>query len=577
MKDFSQKLLPMAFVGSLILGACGTPTNFTKNNYSVNPDPLEMKGDSVLVSITGNVPPKSIGQKALVTFTPYLKTADGREIALKPTTIKGIKAKGSADQTVDTKLGGKITYTDKVPYTADMRRTKLMPRFALAGKPVPVLETALAQGTIATAGMVQFKNDAFAITDNYKPELTNKSVEIYFPMDQSRFNPNFKLGKSLNNKTQIATLKKLLKKDPTWIVKGISINSTASPDGELARNNNLSKGRSESTFAHFRKELKKLGFTEVNDSNFTMGYMLAEDWKDFAAAIDASNLADKAEMLSIINNSGISDEEKEGLLRRNHVKSWKYAADKILPNLRKSELVLIGSKPFKTDADLVNYHGKYEQLSNDELFHLALISTDNTLKAAAFNAYNTRNATEWKGLCALAVMQIGLGQLDEASASLTAADAISPNNGKILSNQAVIALRKGNLNAAENLFAKALAAGENTNYHLGLFEIKKGNYNAAMSSFLKSGKSDFNSALAQLLSGDAKTAKASIDNMNPDELTWECFYLRAICGARMADQDAVTTNLARAIALNGNARNIAKDDMEFVKFFNNPLFEAAIR
>ena len=174
-------------------------------------------------------------------------------------------------------------------------------------------------------------------------------------------------------------------------------------------------------------------------------------------------------------------------------------------------------------------------------------------------------------------MQIGLGQLDEASASLTAADAISPNNGKILSNQAVIALRKCNLNAAENLFVKALAAGENTNYHLGLFEIKKGNYNAAMSSFVKSGKSDFNSALAQVLSGDAKTAKASIDNMNPDELTWECFYLRAICGARMADQDAVTTNLARAIALNGNARNIAKDDMEFVKFFNNPLFEAAIR
>jgi hypothetical protein len=577
MKDFSQKLLPMAFVGTLIMGACGTPTNFTKNNYSVNPDPLEMKGDSVIISITGNVPPKSIGAKALVTFTPYLKTADGKEITLKSTTIKGIKAKGTADQTVDTKLGGKITYTDKIPYTADMRRSKLMPRFALDGKPVPVLETALAQGTIATAGMVQFSNEAFAITDNYKPEMTNKAVEIYFPMDQSRFNPNFKLGKSLNNKTQIAALKKLLKKDPTWIVKGISINSTASPDGELARNNNLSKGRSESTFAYFRKELKKLGFTEVNDSNFTMGYMLAEDWKSFAAAVAASNLTDKAEMLSIINNTGISDEEKEGLLRRNHVKSWKFAADKILPNLRKSELVLIGSKPFKNDADLMTYHGKYEVLSNDELFHLALISTDNAQKTAAFSAYNTRNANEWKGLCALAVMQIGLGQLDEASANLTAADAISPNNGKVLSNQAVIALKKGNLTAAETLYAKALAAGENTNYNLGLFEIKKGNYNAAMSSFVKSGKTDFNTALAQLLSGDAQMAKASIDNMNPDQLTWECFYLRAICGARLADQDGVTTNLARAVAMNAQARNLAKDDMEFAKFFNNPLFEAAIR
>jgi large subunit ribosomal protein L18 len=125
--------------------------------------------------------------------------------------------------------------------------------------------------------------------------------------------------------------------------------------------------------------------------------------------------------------------------------------------------------------------------------------------------------------------------------------------------------------------AKALAAGENTNYNLGLFEIKKGNYNAAMSSFVKSGKTDFNTALAQLLSGDAQMAKASIDNMNPDQLTWECFYLRAICGARLADQDGVTTNLARAVAMNAQARNLAKDDLEFMKFFNNPLFEAAIR
>ncbi len=65
--------------------------------------------------------------------------------------------------------------------------------------------------------------------------------------------------------------------------------------------------------------------------------------------------------------------------------------------------------------------------------------------------------------------------------------------------------------------------------------------------------------------------------MNPDNLSWEHYYLRAIAGARMNNQDVLTTNLARAVSMNGKVRNMAKDDMEFFRFFKNPLFEAAIR
>ena len=577
MKDFAQKLLPMTIAGSLFLGACSGPTNFTKNMYTVNPDPLEMKGDSVLVSISGNVPPKSIGSKAVVTFQPYLKTVDGGEIKLKEITVKGPKAKVNADQTVDNKLGGKISYTDKIPYTANLRSVKLYPRFTYQGKDVPVSSDIMVQGTIATAGLVQFKNEVYMIGDNYQPEMSNKSVAIYFPMDVAKFNPNFKQGKLVNNKAQIAELKKLLKKDPNWVIRGISINATASPDGELSRNNDLSKGRSESTFAYFKKELKKIGFTEANDSNFAMGYMLAEDWKGFAAELNNSNLADKNEMLAIVNNTSISDEEREGLLRRNHEKSWKIAADKILPKLRRSELVLLGAKPFKTEADLMNYYGKYEQLSNDELYHLAIISTDEAKKAEALNAFNARNTGDWKGYCELAALQIKQGNLDEAAKNLNTADGISPKNGKVLANKAAIARMKGDMAGAEALYMQALNAGENTNYNLGLFAIKKGNYPLAVSLMQKSGKSDFNTALATLLNGDANGAKTAIDNMDTDKLTWDLYYLRAVCGARLNNQDVVTTNLARAVSMDAKARTMAKDDMEFRNFFSNPLFEAAIR
>jgi hypothetical protein len=83
--------------------------------------------------------------------------------------------------------------------------------------------------------------------------------------------------------------------------------------------------------------------------------------------------------------------------------------------------------------------------------------------------------------------------------------------------------------------------------------------------------------LAQLLNGDANGAKNTIDGINPDELTWKHYYVRAIAGARMNNQDVCTTNLAKAVQLSNEARNMAKEDLEFRNFFKNPLFQAAIR
>lgn len=576
MKDFFQKVLPISLATSVLLAACSGP-NLTKNSYSVTPDPLEMRGDSVSITINGTVPPKTMKAKAVVTFQPYLKTKDGKEIALKTMTIKGESAEGSADQTVNSKTGGKVSYSDKIPYTSDLKSVSLLPRFSYEGKPVIVPDSIMVNGTITTAGMLKFSNEYYAGKDNYQPEISNKAVNIYFPMDVDKFNPSFKVGKSLNNKTQISDLQKLLKKDPNWIVRGISINAYASPDGELERNSNLSKGRSSSTFAYFRKELKKLGFSEVNDSNFSMGYMLAEDWKGFATELSTSNIEDKDAMIAIINNTSISDEEREAQLRKNHEKSWKKAAESILPKLRKSELIVIGNKPFKTEAELLTYYGKYEQLSNVELYHLAVITADLKQKEEVLVAYTTKFSDDWRGFNDLALVNMQNNNLNSAKGNLNRANELSANNGTILANLGALSRAEGNLTSARNYYQQAANNGANTYYNLGVYDVKSGNYSSATSNFGKSGVSDFNTALAQLLNGDANGAKTTIDNLSPDVLTWEHYYLRAICGARMNNQDVCTTNLAQAVSKNGSVRNMAKEDLEFAKFFKNPLFEAAIR
>jgi tetratricopeptide (TPR) repeat protein len=576
MKDFFKKVLPISLTTSILVAACSGP-NLTKNSYSVNPDPLEMRGDSVSVVITGTVPPKTMKSKAMVTFQPYLKTKDGKEINLKSVTIKGEKAEGSADYTVNASVGGTITYTDKVAYTSEMKNVDLLPRFTYKEKALLVPDSIKVMGTVTTASMVKYANETYMAADNYKPELTNKAVNIYFPMDVERFNPNFKSGKTLDNKKQISELKTLLKKDANWVVRGISINAFASPDGELERNSSLSKGRSTSTFAYFRKELKKLGFSEVNDSNFSMGYMLAEDWKGFATELAASTIADKDAMIAIINNASINDVERESQLRASFEKSWKKAAETILPKLRKSELIVIGGKPFKTDAELITFHGKYTELNQSELYHLKVITTDLKLKEEATIAYNNQFSSDWRGFNDLGVMYLNSKNYDGAAAQLNKAYEIDSKNGLVLANIGALARAKGDLVSARKYYQQAADNGANTFYNIGVLDIKAGNYSAAVNNFTKSGKSDINVALAQLLSGNATGAKTTIDNLNPDDLTWEHYYLRAICGARMNSQDVCTTNLAQAVAKNGTARTMAKDDVEFRRFFSNPLFEAAIR
>jgi len=174
-------------------------------------------------------------------------------------------------------------------------------------------------------------------------------------------------------------------------------------------------------------------------------------------------------------------------------------------------------------------------------------------------------------------MYINSGKFDLAQAELEKANQLSPENGIILANLGIALKNLGNIAAAEDFYKKAEAKGIDLSYHRAVIAVKKGDYATAMSLFNKAGKKDYNYALCQILSGDANGAKATLDNMKPEELTWDHYYLRAIAGARLSNADVVTTNLTRAVQLNGDVRQLAKEDVEFIKYFGNPTFEGAIR
>jgi len=560
------------------------------NQYTVSPNPLEVKGDSVQITMSGNIPAKSINPKANVQFQPYLKTAKG-DIPLKAITIGGEAVTENVDFKVNSKTGGKITYSDKVPYNPDMKRATLYPGFAVKMgtaeyktmempqvKGAPTTPKVLAEGTRTTALMV--KNNDPAIMDGtpYAASVESKSVNIYFPIDKDKFNPNFKMAKLFDNKKQIEELKGLLKSGQNWTVKGISINAYASPDGELSRNGNLAKGREESSFNYFKKELKKLGFAEANDSNLSRGFSLSEDWAGYAKAIEASNHPDKAAVLSIIN-SGISDDEKEARIKKDFRKFYDATKNVLLPPLRRSELVVKGQAPLKSDEELkaIMAAGNTAQLNEVELLHLASITPDNAGKQAVYNAFITKYPNDWRGYNGLASTYLAVEDYNNALTNLEKANTLSPENGAILANMGTIYRTKGEYAKAEQAYKTASSKGTDVSYNLGVLGIKKGNYSDAVSNFKKANARDFNVALAELLNNNADGCNAILDNMKPEEKDWKCYYLRAVSAARADNSDAAATNLTRAVQMNGEVRTLAKEDVEFIKLWENPAFQSAVK
>lgn len=584
MRLLKQVFYSLVIASAVIITGCSVKTNMGNNNYTVTPNPLEVKGDTITITMSANIPAKAFNPKANVQFQPYLKTPKG-DVQLKAVTLGGEKVTETVDYKIDSKTGGKFTYTEKIPYNSDLKRVTLYPSFAVkikgnyqtleAVKGATFADKVLAEGTITTPLLVKSTEQPLFDETPYTAATATKSINIYFPLDVDKFNVNFKSGKDLSNKKQIDLLKKALKSDKAWAVQGLAINGFASPEGELQRNQGLSQGRANSTFTYMKKELKKLGFAEVNDQNLSMGYTLAEDWAGLAKLVEASSLKDKSEIVAIINNNSIADMDKEMQIRNNHAKSWEKLKKDFLPKLRKSELVVKGATPLKTDEQL--RAANTDSLSDIELIHLASINTDNAKKMEIYSKYETRFANDWRGYNNLGALYIAAGDYAKAETELNRANELSPENGLVLANLGIVAKGKGDIKRAEDLYKQAEAKGANVSYNKGIIAIKKGDYAAAMSNFKNSNKKDYNYALAQILNGDAQGALVTLDGMNPAELTADHYYLRAIAGARVNNAEIVTTNLTRAVQLNPEVRTWAKEDVEFLKWFGNPTFEGAIR
>lgn len=558
------------------------------------PEVLKEKGDTVEVTVEGSFPPKYFGKKAAMLVQPVLKY-EGGEIALEPYTLRGEDVIGEG-KVISNKNGGSFKYTQKFEYTPEMNKSELVvnpivyvaKEKVYAGKDEIVANTKymymgerkLADGVIYTSERI-YPGDANIIAAHHgyeKEVIITEKAKIYFKVNRYNLNWNLPLNKQEKAMEAIDNMWSFVEKG--WEIRDVRIDGWASPEGEETFNENLSENRAKTAFNYMTRKFKRMSWQK----NATIDYKNPEeqinfiikhhgpDWTGFMNSVEKSGMQDKNVILNVIRSAG-SQEKKEQEIR-NMILIYPEIEDNILKPLRRAVLSVNCYEPKRTDENIAELSTTYpDSLEVEELLFAATMTDDEGTRLMIYESVIEIYPDNWEAYNNAAVCKIREGKYQEAAALLQDAIKIDPNNATIYNNMGVLALHTKDYSHAEQMFKKAQSLGQSENYNMGLIAIEKGDYGKALQLF--GGKScDYNLGLAQLAAEDyakaEKTLKCTEDNLG------ETYYLLAIVSARTDNASMMYEYLTKAIKEDPELKGQARADREFLKFENEPDFQALL-
>ncbi len=553
----SKQFSVFALSGIVLLSGCSKKLGqFSADNFTVNPNPLEVTGDKVPATITANVPSKFFLKNAEVTVTPYL-CCNGEEVASQPYAFQGEKVRGNAP-VISYDNGGKVTIPVMYDYQDEMIQSDLELAFNVTqgSKQYVLPRVKVANGVIATAALANAGSVSPALAqDKFQRVINEKyNADIHFLINQANIRDGqLKSSEMLALNDQI----KNANGDQSREIEEINISSYASPEGALDLNTRLAESREKNTSAYLKNQLKKDNITEFGEltANFT-----PEDWEGFQTLVSASDIQDKELILSVL--SMYKDPEQREKEIRNLSSIFDQLADQILPQLRKSRITASINVIGKSDAEILDLvQSNPSSLSVDELLYAATLVDNNADKMQIYNKAAELYPNDYRTYNDLGLTQYTAGDYDAAKANFAKATRIAPDASEPQMNLGLISLVNKDYRQANQKFGAAAGLDE-LNDAMGTYYLMTGDTSAAVKSFGDS-KSN-NAALAQILAKDYSKAKTTLANIaNPDATT---YYLTAVLGARTNNDSMVNNNLRQAVRLDSSLATKAAKDLEFRNF-----------
>lgn len=538
-----------------MMTSCSKMGPLSADNFTVTPKPLETQAGVVSATVNGAFPEKYMKKKAVVTVTPELRYGDGKVVKGEAATFQGEKVMGN-DQVISYRMGGHYTMKTAFAYNPEMQKSDMYLTFdARRGKKVyNVPAVKVNYGIIATSELYRQAltngGGCLALDSFQRVKAKKQEANIKFLINQA----NLRKSELKNNSVgEFVKLLKEINKDREGLnLQNVEIQAYASPEGGFKFNDKLANKRQNVSEKYVRKEMKSAGVEGNLDAHYT-----AQDWEGFQQLVQASDIQDKDVILRVLSMYKDPQEREQQI--RNMSEGFRELADAILPELRRSRLIIHYETIGRNDEQIkAQYNEDAAKLSADELLYYATLEEDAAKKEEIYAKTSQLYTNDYRPLNNQAVMAFNRG--DEAKAKELLAQAITKSNNAAEANATLglIALKNGNVAEAENLIAKAADANA-LNEALGNLSIAKGNYAQAEEYF----KDSYNNsaALAQLLNKNYAAAKATLNNIkNPDGLT---SYLHAIVSARQGNKYAANSYLKEALQKDPSLKAYAENDLEF--------------
>lgn len=552
----TRNLFFVAATSAIVLSSCSKLGKLTEENFTVTPTPLELIGGEVPATINGTFPVKYMKKKAEVTVTPVLKYNGGEAVG-QSATFQGEKVEGNGT-TINYKMGGVYTMKTNFTYEEPMLNSELYARFdaKLGKKIVTIPEVKIGYGVLATSQLLSRCSMTGATAPDAFQRIMEQKQEanIKFLINQAN------LRASELNSVSIKDLGRILREindnEETRALQNIEVSAYASPDGKFDFNEKLAEKRQNVSADYLKSELKKIQMKADVDTKFT-----AEDWDGFQELISKSNLQDKEVILRVL--SMYKDPEEREAQIRNMSEVFTDIKESILPELRRARLIvnyeIIGRSD---DQILAQYDTDPSKLSVEELLYGAnKLVQDDATRNKWYDNIARLFPSDYRPLNNLAQQAIGNGQTELAQTYLKQASSINKNAAEVNTNLALLALKDGDVAAAESYLAKGSGA-DTFKEVMGNLNIAKGNYTQAASDL--AGVMSNSAALAQILAKDYTAAKNTLAGIkNADAVT---SYLQAILAARTGDASTVTSALASAVKQDASLAQRALNDCEFEKY-----------
>ena len=433
---------------------------------------LERHGDMMSAAYELDLSALRLGTNQSVTLTPWLVgendsvalpavVVNGRNAAIKYERERRRRVPGAEALRLRKDAGLAWSGAAEVPYRPWMDLCTLSLHEDLCGCGDPQGEAAIPFGPLFDNRPAPEMEVTFIqpVVEATKARAEQGSAFVDYQVNKTNILPDYR-----SNRAEIAKITAtidLVKNDPLVTITEINIHGYASPEGSYANNARLAEGRALSLKNYVR------GLYTLPEKVFTSA-STPEDWAGLRRLVAASELADRDAILGVID-SDMAPDAKDAALKSRFPQSYQVMLTQMYPALRHSDYtVRYVVRPLTVEETAEVMRLSPGKASLQEMFLVA-----QTFEPGS-EGFNEAMAIAVATYPDDPVANLNAALVALREADLAAADrylAKAGDGGEALQARGLLAMKRGDFDAARTLLEAARAAGiESAAHNLGVLE-----------------------------------------------------------------------------------------------------------